>query len=90
LALVWLTLFIDDGLNSMPVWIEDKRSVIIVAIFGVEAGSAVISPTMLEGGLIKGLDCSSGRCRESDMEAFPWDDHFTWPKLDRKLVAAAR
>ena len=48
LAPAGLGFFIDDCFYAIAIWIENKRSKIVRAIFGVEACPAVVFPTVLK------------------------------------------
>src|ERR1019366_697291 len=73
--------------DAVPVGIEDKRSVVICAVLGVEATAAIVLAAMLHGRPIKLIHSFARGCGERDVKTITGNLDFVFlAELDRKCV----
>lgn len=81
-------LLLTDGFDAIAVRIENKRRVIIIAVFGMYARAAVVLAAMRQRCPIKRPYSLTGRRGESDMKPFPGYSDRLRAKFDGELITA--
>lgn len=56
-------------LNPIAVWIDDKRGIVIIAVYRAQAGRAIVLPASLQRRCMKGVDSRGVRRGKANMQA---------------------
>jgi hypothetical protein len=76
-----------DYLDVVPVWTDDKRSIVVRVIVSSDAGRAIVSATRSQGATIELVDLTASLRREGKVKGYRFFPGRTEP--ERRLAATA-
>src|SRR5438876_10052146 len=60
---------VEDGLDVVPVRIEDERGVVVAAVLGTHTRGSDVCPAMADGNVVPAHDRAGVACAEGDVRA---------------------
>lgn len=75
-----------DGFDAVTIGIENKRRIIIIAVFGMYSRPAVVLSAMRQSRPVKRSHGLAGRRGESDVKALTGHSDIIPPKFDSEFV----